>query len=386
MSAIKPRCTIVLLGTLLLVNVPADVRAQSTGPAAVAVDSTDSVPHKKHGGLFGKAKRLAGNKVVKSVAKVAACTMVPGGQAIAGAIDAADAKNAGQAAQGAAAAASGTSCMPGMGGAGMTGAGVSGAGLAGAGLASAGGASAVAAGSARSGAAQGMMPYGAGVPSAEQMAAESEPGERALAECYGISHDDFVALTRPTGMEQRVPTKAEMKRQAQIGKKVGSQKMYECNRSVGMQQGAAQMSTVSQTMASAEAKMAQSQAQTAAGTMTEAPGQAPALADDPAAELAKGKTALRQVDWIAGGADVSEAARPSFQAALGKLGQAMRQTGGRYRIDLYMLQRYDETAARMYGPGRLATIQRLLGSDGFAVEPGKVKRDKDARIEVVRLK
>jgi len=120
--------------------------------------------------------------------------------------------------------------------------------------------------------------------------------------------------------------------------------------------------------------------------MTEAPGQFPALADDPAAELAKGKAALRQVDWIAGGAAVSEAARPSFQAALENLGKAMRQTGGRYRIDLYMLQRYDETAARMYGPGRLATIQQLLGSDGFAVEPGKVKRDKDARTEVVRLK
>jgi hypothetical protein len=51
-----------------------------------------------------------------------------------------------------------------------------------------------------------------------------------------------------------------------------------------------------------------------------------------------------------------------------------------------MMQRYDETAARMYGPGRLATIQQLLGSDGFAVEPGKVKRDKDPRIEIVRLK
>jgi hypothetical protein len=386
MIAIQLRSTLVLLAALLA-KLPASAQAQAAAPKVPVADSTDSVPHKKHGGLFGKAKSLAGSKVVKSVAKVAACTMVPGGQAIAGAIDASNAKNAGEAAQGAAAAASGTSCMPGMGAnmaaAGMSRAGMTGAGLAGVGVTNA--AAMAAAASARSGAAQGMMPYG-GTPGVEQMAAESEPGERALAECYGISSEEFVALTRPTGMEQRQPTKAEMKRQAQIGKKVGSQKMYDCNRSVGMQQGAAEMSAVSQTMAGAETKMAQAQAQTAAGTMTEAPGLLPVLADDPAAELTKGKTALRQVDWIAGGTDVSAAARPAFQEALGKLGQAMRQTGGRYRIDVYMMQRYDETAARMYGPGRLATIQQLLGSDGFAVEPGKVKRDKDPRIEIVRLK
>jgi hypothetical protein len=64
----------------------------------------------------------------------------------------------------------------------------------------------------------------------------------------------------------------------------------------------------------------------------------------------------------------------------------MRQIGGRYRVDLYMMQRYDEAAAQMYGPGRLAAIQQLLGAGGLAVEPGKVKRDKDARIEIVRLK
>jgi hypothetical protein len=385
MIAIQPRCTIVLLGALLLANLPADARAQGAAPTVAAADSTDSVPHKKHGGLFGKAKSLASSKVVKSVAKVAACTMVPGGQAIAGAIDASDAKNAGEAAQGAAAAASGTSCMPGLGagvaGAGMSGAGMTGAGLAGAGMANA--AAMAAAASAKSGAAQGMMPYGAGMP---QMAAESEPGARALAECYGISYEEFLALTRPTGLENRAPTKAEMKRQARISKQVGSQKMYDCNRTVGMQQGAAQLATADRGMASAETRMAEAQAPSAAGTMTEAPGQLPVLADDPAAELAKGKTAVRQIDWIAGGSEVSAAARPAFQETMGKLGQTMRQVGGHYRVDLYMMQRYDEAATRMYGPGRLAAIQQLLTTDGLLVEAGKIKRDKDARIEIVRIK
>jgi len=388
MIAIQPRCAVVLLGALLLAKLPTGVQAQGSAPTVAAADSTDSVPHKKHGGLFGKAKRLAGSKVVKSVAKVAACTMVPGGQAIAGAIDAADAKNAGQAAPGAASAATGSACMPGLGAAGMAGAGMGGskmggaAGLAGAGLANA------AVASAMSGAAQGMMPYGAGAgtPGVEQMAAQSEPGERALAECYGISYEEFLALTRPTGFESRPLTKAEMKRQAQISKKVGSQKMVECNQKVGMQQGAAQMAMAEQAMAGAQTRMAEAQAQTAAETMTEAPGQLPLLAADLAAELGKGKTAVRQVDWVAGSAEVSTATRPAFQEAISKVGAAMRQAGGRYRLDLYTLKRYDDAAAQMYGPGRLAAVQQLLGTDGLAVEPGKAKRDKDPRIEIVRIK
>jgi hypothetical protein len=95
---------------------------------------------------------------------------------------------------------------------------------------------------------------------------------------------------------------------------------------------------------------------------------------------------VRQIDWIAGGSQVSVAARPAFEAALGKLGQAMRQVTGRYRVDLYMMQRYDEAATKMYGPGRLAAIQQLLTADGVVVETGKIKRDKDARIEIIRLK
>ena len=153
MSQIHRHWVIAPIGLLLAVAVaPLRAHAQNAAPTSAA-DSTDSTSHKKHGGLFGKAKSFAGNRVVKSVAKVAACTMVPGGQAIAGAIDASDAKNAGQAAQGAAAAATGTSCMPGMAGAG---AGQAGAGFAGAGMANA--AANAAASSAMSGPPQGMMP------------------------------------------------------------------------------------------------------------------------------------------------------------------------------------------------------------------------------------
>jgi hypothetical protein len=96
-------------------------------PATGVAQSADTVPDgkdanaagtispapKKKGGLFGKAKGLAKNKVVKQVMKTAACTMVPGGQLIASAIDGGAEGAAGGAAAGLATGQTG--CMPGAG-------------------------------------------------------------------------------------------------------------------------------------------------------------------------------------------------------------------------------------------------------------------------------
>jgi hypothetical protein len=98
---------------------------------------------KKKKGIFGKVKGLAKNKIVKTVGKAALCTVVPGGQVIAGALDAAENKDVAGAA--ATAVTGGGSCMPGMagmapnpaaaaGGLGGLGAGALGAGVPGAGL------------------------------------------------------------------------------------------------------------------------------------------------------------------------------------------------------------------------------------------------------------
>jgi hypothetical protein len=65
----------------------------SSAQSGAAQDSAQPAP-KKHGGLFGKVKGLAKNKVVQQVVKTAACNMVPGGQLVAGAIDNASAKKA----------------------------------------------------------------------------------------------------------------------------------------------------------------------------------------------------------------------------------------------------------------------------------------------------
>lgn len=93
---------------------------------APAQDTTQPAPKKK-GGLFGKLKGVAKNKVVQQVAKTAACNMVPGGQMLAGAVEKKLNKNAKDAAKnvakdaakGAAMGAAGLAggknpCMPGL--------------------------------------------------------------------------------------------------------------------------------------------------------------------------------------------------------------------------------------------------------------------------------
>ena len=106
---------------------------QATGDSIAA--AVAPVVKKKKGGLFGKVKGLAKNKIVKSVAKVALCTAVPGGSMIAGALEAKDKKDVAGAALGAATGGGGAGgCMPGM--AGMvapTGKGAAGVGAAGVG-------------------------------------------------------------------------------------------------------------------------------------------------------------------------------------------------------------------------------------------------------------
>jgi hypothetical protein len=207
-------------GLLSVTNLPAQQPSASSQDQVSAgthsvLDSTVPRPKGK-GGLFGKAKRLANSKVVQTVTKTAACTMVPGGQALAGAIDAASSKRAGEAAQGVAGAASRSSCLPGM-GAGM-GAGMASA-IAGAGAAMSTGAPM----SAQMLSAQmGMAGTGNGVGSAGMDAGATGmmPDEKAMAACLGITLKEYHAFTNPTQGQSRPMTNDEMKRQAKIGKKI----------------------------------------------------------------------------------------------------------------------------------------------------------------------
>lgn len=102
----------------------------SSDTVRVAGDSADSAARaaepakgkdKKKGGLFGKVKGLAKNKVVRAAAKTAACTMLPGGQIAAAAIEAQESDDPTRAV-------TGQPCTPGLGaGAGGSDAGAMGA-------------------------------------------------------------------------------------------------------------------------------------------------------------------------------------------------------------------------------------------------------------------
>ncbi len=172
-------------------------RAQEAGDTAPE-PTADSAPAPKKKGLFGKVKGVAENKVVQSVAKTAACTMVPGGQVIAGAIDAASSKSAGEAVSGAAGAAAGTSCMPG-------------------GL----GAGGVAGGMAE------QVPAGA-MPGMGYAPMARYPDEDRIAECLGLTAEELAALTDPTGGEPREPTRDELKRQQQLTRKIDMARYQGC--------------------------------------------------------------------------------------------------------------------------------------------------------------
>jgi hypothetical protein len=206
-----------------LAQAPAAVAA----PVATTPDSgtEGGTEVKKKGGLFGKVKALGGNNVVQSVAKVAACTMVPGGQVIAGAIDAASSKTAGEAAAGAASAAAGTTCMPGgMGGpaaAGMSGSGV-------VGMAAQAGAAAAVGGP--PGGVHSPDPYEQ-EPTGDGMGYRSMggmPGPDELAGCMGLSVEEYQDLTDPTHGEPRQPSKEEMQRQQKLSKKIDMRKYQAC--------------------------------------------------------------------------------------------------------------------------------------------------------------
>jgi len=135
------RCLLVVLLAVPLLGL--EIGAAQT-PGAIAPVVGDSTPvaaapaAKKKKGLFGKVKGLAKNKIVKTVAKGALCTVVPGGQLVAGALDAAETKSVTGAAS-TALTGGGSSCMPGMAGmAAPAGPGAAGIGAAGVGALGAG--------------------------------------------------------------------------------------------------------------------------------------------------------------------------------------------------------------------------------------------------------
>ncbi|HWB41917.1 MAG TPA: hypothetical protein VG500_11695 [Gemmatimonadales bacterium] len=396
------RLTIWTSGLLSLSLALSAAQAQS-GASAVSVPdsvtpSPDSGPAegKKKGGLFGKVKGLAGNKVVQSVAKTAACTMVPGGQVIVGAIDAASSKDVGEGAADAAATAAGVAgaggsqaCMPGgMGGMGMDpGAAAAGAmpGMPGVGAAGAAGLAGSLVGGLGGGEPGEGMPAGA----MGYGAMPGMPNPEATATCLGISTEEYLDFSDPTRGQARQPTKDELKRQSKMAGKIDMRRYQACM----MQQATAAMAGVGGQMVPSRAPAADAASApedaVADGKLSEASGKQVELASDLSAQLAKGRTLVKDIDWLAGGGEVSEAGRPAFLEAMGRLAAAIQQAGGTYTANIYLDKRYDEVAVEPLGSARIKAV--LLSLEGAGVEAGvvtagKTKKDKNPRLEIVKAK
>lgn len=348
------------VGLLMLLG-PAGTAAQVSkagGGAVIDTVPTDSTPKHKGGGLFGKAKKLAGNKVVKAVAKTMACTMVPGGQMIAGAMDAASSKDAGGAVTGAAGAATGTACMPGLGGMGSVPSGAAGA----AGLTGVGGAAAGLAGQAAIEAAmptpRGGMPAGAA-----GYAAMPTTTTEATASCLGLSQTEYQDLADPTRGEARQPTKAERKRQEKAGQKFDARRYQACTLQGSGVEGATPGSAAATTGVKLSAELAR--------------------------ELKQGRTVVGGIRWVPGGGALAEGSEREFADAMTRLAAAMRAVGGSYRADIYLDKAADAGADKSVGPARLAIVAQALEKAGLAPDAlgqGKSKKDKAGRLEIVAAK
>lgn len=312
----KSHRTIALLGALLSGGLAAGA-AEAQAPSRDTVSAIEAPPadtaEKRGGGVLGKVKGLAKNKIVRQVAKTAACTIVPGGQVIAGAIDAASSEGAGGAAQGVAGAATGSSCMPGM----------------------------------------GMAPAAAG------------PSGGALGDAGGM-------------------------RAAQMAAMAGGRGGGNAQMAAAMQMMQAQMAQMGSGGAGMPAGMPEEAMP--AGAMPMPPGPtAIDVSSDLVGDLKKGKTVVRNIDWVPGGADVSPASADGFARAMAQVVAAIKQGGGSFRLDLYMDKESGDIVVRTLGPRRLAAVRAALVEGGAApgaggLQIGQSKKEKGPRLEIVKLK
>jgi hypothetical protein len=277
---------------------------------------------KKKHGMFSKLKSVAQNKTVQSIAKTAVCTAVPGGGMMLSAVDAN--KNGTSTATALKNAAVAPGCMPGMPGMGVPGVpGMAGVpGVAGMGL-------------------PGGMPKGAS--GAMGIAAMQASAAMQTAVMNGA-----IARAMPSG----VPGTS----QAQM----------------------AQQMTQMQTAAAANG-----------GIATEAPGQQMQLSGKPEDEIKKGKLVIKHIDWMRGTPAVSAPSMSGFVDVLHTAGDAVKESGAKYRIDVYMDKNYSDADIATLGQARQGAIMSFMlervQATGVMV-PGNIKKDKEQRVEIVKIK
>lgn len=158
--------------------------------------------------------------------------------------------------------------------------------------------------------------------------------------------------------------------------------------------GGAAMTTTAQGLAGMQTAMAQMSAASAAtgGTgdiSTEASGEQMKLSGAVADEIKKGKLVIKKIDWVHDNAAVSPSTTQGFMDLMMSAGQAMKSAGGTYHVDVYMDKKYADAESASLGAQRAMVIVSLLqagGQLGEAVVTGKIGKDKEQRVEIVKAK
>jgi hypothetical protein len=145
------------------------------------------------------------------------------------------------------------------------------------------------------------------------------------------------------------------------------------------------------TAASMQAMMTQMQTAAAISgdVPTEAAGQQIQLSGKPADELKKGKLVIKHIDWMRGLPGVSASTMSGFVDLITTVGQAIKESGNKYRVDIYMDKQYADADIAAIAPQRLGMIISVLQDRvqaGDAAIPGNIKKDKEQRVEIVKIK
>jgi hypothetical protein len=123
---------------------------------------------------------------------------------------------------------------------------------------------------------------------------------------------------------------------------------------------------------------------------TEASGQQLKLSGAVPEEIKKGKLTIKKIDWVHGSPSVSAPMTQGFMDLMTTAGQAISAAGGAYRVDIYMDKKYSDAEIASLGQQRGAIIVASLQAGGQlpadVVTAGKIGKDKEQRVEIVKVK
>jgi len=123
---------------------------------------------------------------------------------------------------------------------------------------------------------------------------------------------------------------------------------------------------------------------------TEASGQQIKLSGAVDDEIRKGKLVIKKIDWVHGSPSVSAPMTQSFMDLMTTAGQAISKAGGAYRVDIYMDKKYTDAEIASLGQQRAGIVAASLQAGG-KLSPdlalvGKIGKDKEQRVEIVKVK